>query len=56
MGCVGRVDRRCGPTLIEVLIASRCCYILRIHMTSPIFGERISAITLTHQRKQWLSA
>ena len=24
-------------------------------MTSPILGERISAITLTQQRKQWLS-
>ena len=31
-------------------------YILRIHVTSPILGERISAITLTQQRnKQWLS-
>ena len=29
--------------------------ILRIHVTSPILGERISAITLTQQRKQWLS-
>ena len=29
--------------------------ILRIHGTSPILGERISAITLTQQRKQWLS-
>ena len=28
--------------------------ILRTHVTSPIFGERISAITLTQQRKQWL--
>ena len=31
------------------------CHILRIHVTSPILGERISAITLTQQRKQWLS-
>ena len=30
-------------------------YILRIHVTSPILGERISAITVTQQRKQWLS-
>ena len=29
--------------------------IIRIHVTSPILGERISAITLTQQRKQWLS-
>ena len=29
--------------------------ILRIHVTSPILGEHISAITLTQQRKQWLS-
>ena len=29
--------------------------ILRIHGTSPILGERISAITLTQQHKQWLS-
>ena len=29
--------------------------ILRIHVTSAILGERISAITLTQQRKQWLS-
>ena len=29
--------------------------ILRIHVTSPILGERISDITLTQQRKQWLS-
>ena len=29
--------------------------ILRIHVTSPILGERISAIILTQQRKQWLS-
>ena len=33
----------------------RSIAILRIHMTSPILGERISAITLTQQRKQWLS-
>ena len=32
-----------------------CKLILRIHVTSPILGERISAITLTQQRKQWLS-
>ena len=29
--------------------------ILRIHVTSPILGERISAIILSQQRKQWLS-
>ena len=29
--------------------------ILRILMTSLILGERISAIILTQQRKQWLS-
>ena len=29
--------------------------ILRIHVTSPILGERISAIILPQQRKQWLS-
>ena len=29
--------------------------ILRIHVTSPILGEHISAITLTQQCKQWLS-
>ena len=28
---------------------------LRMHVTSPILGERISAIILTQQRKQWLS-
>ena len=28
--------------------------ILCIHVTSPILGERISAIILTQQRKQWL--
>ena len=30
--------------------------ILRIHVTSPILEEHISAITLTQQRKQWLIA
>ena len=29
--------------------------ILRIHVASPILGERISAIILPQQRKQWLS-
>ena len=29
--------------------------ILHIHVTSPTLGERISAIILTQQRKQWLS-
>ena len=29
--------------------------ILRIHVTSPILGERISAIILPQQPKQWLS-
>ena len=29
--------------------------ILRIRVTSPILGERISAIILPQQRKQWLS-
>ena len=29
--------------------------ILGIHVTSPILGERISAIILPQQRKQWLS-
>ena len=28
--------------------------ILRIHVMSPILGERISAIILPQQRKQWL--
>ena len=30
-------------------------FILRIHVTSPILGEHISAIILPQQRKQWLS-
>ena len=29
--------------------------LLRIHVTSPILGEYISAIVLPQQRKQWLS-
>ena len=39
--------------LLGVVINSSS--ILRIHVTSPILGERMSAITLTQQRKQWLS-
>ena len=38
-------------TLISIITLR----ILRIHVTSPILGERISAIILTQQRKQWLS-
>ena len=37
----------------ELVIIHYC--ILRIHVTSPILGEHISAISLTQQRKQWLS-
>ena len=39
--------------MYTVKVLSLC--ILRIHVTSPILGERISAIILPQQRKQWLS-
>ena len=49
----------CGGGVRSILLlplVARCIEtILRIHVTSPILGERISAITLTQQCKQWLS-
>ena len=40
---------------VDVPVLTGKLAILRIHVTSPILGERISAIILTQQRKQWLS-
>ena len=40
---------------VNIVIDTDFTAILRIHVTSPILGERILAITLTQQRKQWLS-
>ena len=45
------LDEHTVPILYKTLVRP----ILRIHVTSPILEERISAITLTQQRKQWLS-